>query len=440
MAKGKTYFVCSSCGYESVRWLGKCPNCGAWDSFKEFREQPVVRRDGTVAVAKRLKEIEIRDFKKISTGIYEFDRVLDDGITPSSLILIGGDPGIGKSTLILQVAKALSDKSYKVLYVSGEESLEQVKIRADRLGASSDFLFLLNEQDLSKIKEELERVDPSFLIIDSIQTVFNPDVDQVVGSISQIRECGAELLRVTKEIGITTIIVGHVTKDGSLAGPKTLEHMVDVVLYLEGDRVPSGGNGFNLRILRCSKNRFGTSNEIGIFEMTGNGLKEVTDASTLFITTDHVRRDGISYTVLMEGKRVILVEIQSLVLPTFFAVPQRVATGFDTKRLYMLLAVVEKFAGINLRGMDIFLNVTGGIRIQDSSGDLAVIASIVSSYRKRSLPENSVFVGEVGLGGEIRKVPGITKRIEEAKRLGFTNVYSPLEYNSIEEVLRICLG
>jgi DNA repair protein RadA/Sms len=298
----------------------------------------------------------------------------------------------------------------------------------------------LNEQDLSKIKEELERVDPSFLIIDSIQTVFNPDVDQVVGSISQIRECGAELLRVTKEIGITTIIVGHVTKDGSLAGPKTLEHMVDVVLYLEGDRVPSGGNGFNLRILRCSKNRFGTSNEIGIFEMTGNGLKEVTDASTLFITTDHVRRDGISYTVLMEGKRVILVEIQSLVLPTFFAVPQRVATGFDTKRLYMLLAVVEKFAGINLRGMDIFLNVTGGIRIQDSSGDLAVIASIVSSYRKRSLPENSVFVGEVGLGGEIRKVPGITKRIEEAKRLGFTNVYSPLEYNSIEEVLRICLG
>jgi DNA repair protein RadA/Sms len=430
----KTYFVCSNCGYESVKWLGKCPNCGAWNTFKEFREQNNESRSGVSSIVKKVKEIEITDFKKISTGIYEFDRVVDEGVTPSSLILIGGDPGIGKSTLLMQVAKALSEKKRKVLYVSGEESLEQVKGRAERLQISNDYLYFFNEQDISRVKDAVEDLNPDLLIVDSIQTVYKPELDQVVGSVTQVRECGAELLRVTKERKMTTFIVGHVTKDGTLAGPKTLEHMVDVVLYLEGER------GFNLRILRCTKNRFGTSDEIGIFEMTSEGLAEVSDASTLFISRDHVRKEGISYTVLMEGKRPILVEIQTLVLPTFFPSPQRVATGFDTRRLYMLLAVVEKFAGINLRGMDMFLNVTGGIKIQDSSGDLAVIASIVSSYRKRPLPENSVFIGEVGLGGEVRKVPNILKRIEEAKRLGFINVYSPLEYTNVEEVVKLCLG
>jgi DNA repair protein RadA/Sms len=433
--KSRTYFVCSNCGYESVKWLGRCPNCGQWNTFKEFRDEPAgVKTSSGIERVKKISEIEIKEYRKVPTGIYEFDRVLEEGITPSSLILIGGEPGIGKSTLLLQIAKALTDKGLKVLYVSGEESPEQVKGRAIRVGISSDFLYVIGEQDVSEIKSVVEKIEPFLLIIDSIQTVYKPEIDQAVGSVTQVRECGAEFLRMTKERLMSTIIVGHVTKDGTLAGPKTLEHMVDVVLYLEGEK------GSDLRILRCTKNRYGSSDEIGIFEMTSSGLKEVSDAATLFISKDHVRKEGIAYTVLMEGKRPILVEIQSLVLPTFFPTPQRVTTGFDTKRLYMLLAVVERFTGVNLRGMDIFLNVTGGIRVEDYSADLAVVASVISSYKKRALPDNAVFIGEVGLGGEVRWVANLQRRIEEAKRLGFINVFSPLEFKSVEEVVKLCLG
>uniref|UniRef100_A0A7V3ZYL6 DNA repair protein RadA n=1 Tax=candidate division WOR-3 bacterium TaxID=2052148 RepID=A0A7V3ZYL6_UNCW3 len=433
--KSKSYFVCSNCGYESVKWLGRCPNCGEWDTFKEFRDQPLdSTANSGVHKVRRISEIETKEYAKVPTGIYEFDRVLEEGITPSSLILLGGEPGIGKSTLLLQIAKAITDKGLKVLYVSGEESPEQVKGRASRIGVFSDLLYIIGEQDVFEIKAVVEKIDPFLLIIDSIQTIFKPEVEQVVGSVTQVRECGAELLRLTKERFMSTIIVGHVTKDGTLAGPKTLEHMVDVVLYLEGEK------GSDLRILRCTKNRYGSSDEIGIFEMTSSGLKEVSDSATLFISKDHVRKEGIAYTVLMEGKRPILAEIQSLVLPTFFPSPQRVTTGFDTKRLYMLLAVVERFTGVNLRGMDIFLNVTGGIRIGDSSADLAVVASVISSYKKKALPENAVFIGEVGLGGEVRRVVNLQKRIEEARRLGFINVFSPLEFKSVEEVVKLCLG
>jgi len=433
MAKKGTYYVCSNCGYESLKWLGRCPNCGAWNTFKEFKEEREDRK-GQRVVVKTLDEVESKDYRKVPTGIYEFDRVLDGGIVPSSFILIGGDPGIGKSTLLLEVSKAFAERGLKVLYVSGEESLEQIKLRAERLNCASPNIFFMNEQELERIEEVVEQVSPFLLVIDSIQTIFTSRIDQVVGSVSQVRECGAYLLKLAKEKGITTFIVGHVTKDGTLAGPKTLEHMVDVVLYLEGER------GFNLRILRCTKNRFGSSDEIGIFEMTSQGLKEVQDASTLFITKDHLRNEGIAYTVLMEGKRPILLEIQSLVIPTFFPYPQRVTTGFDLRRLYMLLAVVERYAKVELRGADIFLNITGGFKVNDSSADLAVVVSILSSYKKRPVKENSVFIGEVGLGGEIRKVSNLSKRIEEAKRLGFLNVYSPLEFKTIEEVVKSCFG
>ncbi|MGB9823659.1 MAG: DNA repair protein RadA [Candidatus Hydrothermia bacterium] len=434
MGKTSTYYVCSNCGYTSLKWLGKCPSCGMWDTFKEYKEGAQEKQGKVRMSYTSLKEIKTTDFKKVPTGIYEFDRVLDGGIVPSSFILIGGDPGIGKSTLLLEVSRRFSEKGYKVLYVSGEESLEQVKLRCERLGINSENIYLMNEQDLTRILEAVEEIKPSFAIVDSIQTIFKPEMDQVIGSVSQVRECGAELLRLAKEGGTTVIVVGHVTKDGTLAGPKTLEHMVDVVLYLEGEK------NLNLRILRATKNRFGTTEEIGIFEMTGEGLKEVADASTLFITRDHVRKEGISYTVLLEGKRPLILEIQSLVLPTFFAVPQRVTTGFDTRRLYMLLAVMERFAGVNLRNMDIFLNVTGGIKIMDSSADLAVVASIISSYKKIPLGDNTIFLGEVGLGGEIRMVPGLHKRIEEARRLGFTSIFSPLEYKTLEEVVKLCFG
>ncbi len=434
MAKGSAYFVCTNCGYTSIKWLGKCPSCGMWDTFKEYKESNTGRGETRGISYKLLKEVKTVEFRKVETGIFEFDRVLDGGIVPSSFVLLGGDPGIGKSTLLLEVSRNLASKGFKVLYISGEESLEQVKMRAERLKIDCEGIFFMNEQDIDKIKEAARELHPFMIIVDSIQTVFKPEMDQVIGSVSQVRECGMELLRIAKEDGITVLAVGHVTKDGTLAGPKTLEHMVDVVLYLEGEK------GSDLRILRCTKNRFGSSEEIGIFEMTQEALKEVSDASTLFISREHVRKDGISYTVLLEGKRPLLLEIQSLVLPTFFAVPQRITTGFDTKRLYMLLAVVERFAGINMRSMDIFLNVTGGIKISDSSTDLAVVMSIISSYRKRPLDEHAVFIGEVGLGGEIRKVPGLTKRIEEARRLGFYNIFSPLEYKTVEEVVKICLG
>jgi len=444
--KEKTIFVCSECGYESPRWLGKCPQCGAWNSFREIKIDRKKRWTEEKEEVLSLDKIELTGGERIPTGIEEVDRVLGNGFLKGSIVLIGGDPGIGKSTLVLEIARNLAEKGYKILYVTGEESPEQIKQRAMRLKATNKNILIFPGQDLEEIKEIIKDTSPSFLLVDSIQTVFSSELPQAPGSVSQVRECGLEFLRLTKKKKITTVLIGHVTKDGTLAGPRTLEHMMDVVLYLEGER-KSG-----LRILRSSKNRFGSTEEIGIFEMSEEGLREVKDPSLHFVDLNHGEREGTAYTVLLEGKRPLVVEIQALVSPTPFNIPQRVTTGFDPRRLSMLLAVTEKFTGLMLRSMDIFLNVTGGIKIQDSSADLSVVMAMISSFRKKALPTLSVFLGEVGLGGEIRPVSGLNKRIEEAKRLGFNNIYipsasSPVKgdkrlkvYNNIKEVIESCFG
>jgi len=445
--KEKRVFVCSECGYESPRWLGRCPQCGAWNSFREIKIDRKRRWVEEKEEVLSLDKIELTGGERIPTGINEVDRVLGDGFLKGSIVLIGGDPGIGKSTLLLEIARNLAERGNRILYVTGEESPEQIKQRALRLKATSENILIFPGQDIEEIKETIESTSPSFLLVDSIQTVFSPELPQAPGSVSQVRECGLEFLRLTKRKKITTVLVGHVTKDGTLAGPRTLEHMMDVVLYLEGER-KSG-----LRILRSSKNRFGSTEEIGIFEMGEEGLREVKDPSLHFVDLNSGEREGTAYTVLLEGKRPLVVEMQALVSPSPFNIPQRVTTGFDPRRLSMLLAVTEKFTGLMLRSMDIFLNVTGGIKIQDSSADLSAIMAIISSFRKKALPPLSVFLGEVGLGGEIRPISGLNKRIEEARRLGFNNIYIPSAslsptgedkrlkvYNNIKEVIESCFG
>ncbi len=416
----KSGFVCSECGYSSPKWLGRCPSCGKWDTFKEIRavkgKHSTFERQPTLS----LHDIKIRKGERHKTNIDEFDRVLGGGITKGSLVLLGGEPGIGKSTLILQVAKNLVKQGIKILYVSGEESPYQIKMRADRMGIKDEGVFVLSETDIERIHEETDETSPGLLIIDSIQTMYTPDIDSTAGSVSQVRECTQRLLKIAKNKDLSVFIIGHVTKVGAIAGPRMLEHIVDTVLYLEGDR------NHYFRILRAVKNRFGSTNEIGVFEMEEKGLKQIKDPSMLFIKEEGVCVPGTSISCVLEGSRAFLVEIQALTSPTYYGYPQRVSSGIDQRRLSMLLAILEKKLGIPVSNQDVFLNVVGGLKVEERSCDLAVISSIASSLKDFNISQKLLVLGEVGLTGEVRAVPRIKKRIMEAKKLGFKTAIIPV--------------
>lgn len=435
MAKGSIFF-CQNCGHESSKWLGQCPGCREWNTFVE--EAAPKKSQGSrnrlnreKAVPVTLKEIELKEEERISTGMGELDRVLGGGIVAGSLLLVGGDPGIGKSTLLLQVCKNLADEQHKVLYISGEESLKQIKLRAQRIGEFQDTLSLLCETSLSEIEEIVKARKPEVVIIDSIQTMYNENVSAAPGSVSQVRESTNTLMMLAKTLGIAIFIVGHVTKEGVVAGPRVLEHMVDTVLYFEGDRHAS------YRILRGVKNRFGSTNEIGVFEMQGNGLREVTNPSEFMLNGKPVGASGSVVTCSLEGTRPILVEIQALVSDTSFQIPRRTTVGIDFNRVNLLLAVLEKRAGMQLGGCDAYVNLTGGMRLSEPSIDLAVIAALVSSYRNKVVDEHTIIFGEVGLTGEIRGVAQADVRIKEAEKMGFTRCIVPRSnYDSIMEAAK----
>jgi DNA repair protein RadA/Sms len=423
LAKSKSTFFCQSCGYESAKWLGKCPSCSAWNTFveevivkedttkTEWRQEPV--RTRTVK-AKTLNEIESVPEYRISTPDQELNRVLGGGIVPGSLVLIGGEPGIGKSTLMLQIGLQLKNR---ILYVSGEESEQQIKMRAQRIGYSSEQFFMLSETNTKNIFSSIEALDPDIVIIDSIQTLHSTMLDSTPGSIGQVRQTAGELMKFAKETDTPVFLIGHITKDGMLAGPKVLEHMVDTVLQFEGDR------NLSYRILRTTKNRFGSTSEIGIYEMSGTGLREVSNPSEILISQKDGNISGITIGATIEGNRPLLIEIQSLVSPASYGTPQRTPTGFDHKRLNMLLAVLEKRCGFKMGTQDVFLNMAGGIKVEDPAIDLAICISIISSMEEIPAPEDICFAAEVGLGGELRAVNKIEQRISEAEKLGFREIY-----------------
>ncbi|MDE6236031.1 MAG: DNA repair protein RadA [Muribaculaceae bacterium] len=424
MAKSKILYFCSNCGHESPKWLGKCPNCGEWNTFVEERvsakEAKGNKRRGLVESSRpiRLSEIESLDEPRLPLPSKELNRVLGGGLVAGSLTLIGGEPGIGKSTLLLQ--NILSIRNRTILYVSGEESATQLKLRADRLGKVADNTFILCETSLEGIFTQIENVQPQLLVVDSIQTIASADIESAAGSVSQVRECAAALLRYAKESGVPVILVGHINKDGAIAGPKVLEHIVDTVLQFEGDRQ------YLYRIIRAIKNRFGSTNEIGIYEMVERGLKEVSNPSEMLLSENRDEEmSGITIGVTTEGVRPFLVEIQALVSTAAYGTPQRSVTGFDQRRLNMLLAVLEKRARFRLGQKDVFLNVAGGLKIQDPAMDLAVVAAIMSSNFDVSIPRTTAFIGEVGLSGEIRTVTRIDQRVAEAQKLGFSRVFVP---------------
>ena len=408
-------FYCQECGYKSVKWLGRCPECGAWDSFVEEVEKKTKKqkRSGKKALILRLSQVSYETKKRIKTGIQELDVVLGGGIVPGSLILIGGDPGIGKSTLLTQIASLLTEKGLKVVYVSAEESGQQVRLRAERLEANLDFYFI-SETDLSSVLEEVESISPDLLIVDSIQTVYLPELQGSPGGVSQIRECTNALMRFAKEKDVAVILVGHITKGGAIAGPKVLEHLVDVVLYMEGEKE----TGF--RILRAVKNRFGASSEIGVFVMTEKGLVSHSHYEDLFLGAE----EGAIFCTV-EGTRPILVEAQALVTKSYFSVPRRTAVGFDPIRLSLLVAILEKKLGFRLGNQDIYLKISGGLKIKDPAADLAVAVAIISNYLEKPIPAKTVFIGEIGLGSEIRPVRDIGLRLKEAEKKGFKRAFVP---------------
>ena len=424
MAKAKTVFVCGNCGYESAKWLGKCPACNEWNSFYEEKinnaavssNNPSGKQKS--ATPRKLKEVEGIDATRISTGIGELDRVLGGGLVKGSLVLVGGEPGIGKSTLILQICDKIVGEG-KVLYVSGEESAEQVKIRADRLNINNDDIIFLGETDIDIIQEAILNTNPKLVIIDSIQTMYSEDITSAAGTVSQVREITARIMRICKENSITTIIIGHVTKDGNIAGPRVLEHMVDTVLYLEGERY------FSYRMLRSVKNRFGSTNELGMFEMKNEGMVEITNPSSILISEREDNPAGSVVVASMEGTRPLLIELQALTSASVFGIPKRTANGFDYNRLAVLIAVLEKKAGLALGGQDVYLNVVSGIKIVEPAVDLGVILACSSSYKNVSIPKDVVAIGEVGLTGEVRAVNMIEKRIKEAEKLGFKKCIIP---------------
>jgi len=419
--KKKTFYTCQECGYQSPKWLGKCPDCNRWNSLvEEVVTTPASRaRTSPASSPLRLSEVSGKDEDRTRCSIGEMDRVLGGGIVPGSFILIGGDPGIGKSTLLLQCVMRLATFG-TALYVSAEESARQVKIRAERLGATPENLFLLAETSLEAILDHVERLKPDFLVVDSIQTIYTSSVESATGSVSQVRECAGLLMQHAKKSAIPTFIVGHVTKDGSLAGPRTLEHMVDTVLYFEGER------GHNYRILRAVKNRFGSTNEIGVFEMKENGLNEVPNPSEIFLAERPEGAPGSVVVPSMEGTRPIMIELQALVSGTSFGTPRRTTIGIDHNRVSLLVAVLEKKVGLSLLSQDVFINVAGGVRLDEPAIDLGVIGALASSHLNRPVNSGTVLFGEVGLAGEVRAVTQPELRIREAQRLGFERCILPV--------------
>ncbi len=420
MAKARTYYFCQECGYQSSSWLGRCPECGKWNTFVEevVKAESTKRKTGST-IAKstpvRIQEVTYSETKRIPTHCTEFDRVLGGGIVPGSLLLLGGEPGIGKSTLLLQTALAINDR--KLLYVSGEESEQQIRMRADRIGIASESCYVVSETVTQRIFEHIDAVQPDLLIVDSIQTVTTEDVDSPAGSVSQIRQCTTEFQHYAKTTGVPVLLIGHITKDGTLAGPKVMEHIVDAVLQFEGDR------NYGFRILRALKNRFGSTAEIGIFEMRGSGLREVSNPSALLLSHRDEELSGTAVAATLEGARPMFVEVQSLVSSAVYGTPQRNANGFDMRRMNMLLAVLEKRCGFKLGAKDVFLNMAGGMRVSDPALDLAVACSILSSNVDIPVPPRYCFAAEVGLSGEVRPVSRIENRVSEADRLGFEKIF-----------------
>lgn len=428
MAKGKkTVFFCQNCGHEESKWLGQCPACKEWNTFVE--EKVTVSRGSTSAASEAGKErvskvvtlssVSVEEDERIRTGIAELDRVLGGGIVQGSLVLVGGDPGIGKSTLLLQVCQRLSDAGKNVLYISGEESGKQIKLRANRMGTFSEHLYLLCETNLELIRQTIERQKPDMVVIDSIQTMYNEEVSSAPGSVSQVRESTNILMQLAKGMNISIFIVGHVTKEGTVAGPRVLEHMVDTVLYFEGDRHAS------YRILRGVKNRFGSTNEIGVFEMRKEGLVEVENPSEFMLSGRPEHASGSVVACAMEGTRPILMEIQALVCRSNFGMPRRTAAGLDYNRVNLLMAVLEKRAGLPLSNYDAYVNIAGGIRMNEPAADLGIVMAIASSYKSRPVPEDAIVFGEVGLSGEVRAVTMPEQRVAEARKLGFKTCIIP---------------
>ncbi|MGH7803784.1 MAG: DNA repair protein RadA, partial [Candidatus Binatia bacterium] len=423
MARDRTLFACQNCGYQTPKWMGRCPDCGQWETLVEERIAAATPRLGPVAaeeLPQLLSEVAADAESRRETGIGELDRVLGGGLVKGSVILIGGDPGIGKSTLLLQGASALGARGERVLYVSGEESPQQIRMRADRLGLAADQIYVLCETSLATIVERAEALEPSILAIDSIQTVFSSELTSAPGSIGQVRESAARFVAFAKRTGAACFLVGHVTKEGSLAGPRVLEHMVDTVLYFEGDR------GHAFRVLRAVKNRFGSTNEIGVFEMKEAGLQAVANPSELFLAERPLGVAGSVVVAAMEGTRPILVEIQALVTPSAFGTPRRTTLGIEPGRVALLTAVLEKKVGLQLTGQDVFVNVAGGFRIDEPAADLATIVAVASSFLDRAIDPRTLVVGEVGLAGEVRGVGQVEARVREAEKMGFERALLPM--------------
>ena len=428
MAKEKTIYLCSACGYESAKWMGKCPGCNAWNTLEEQAPQAqqapakaIKQRPGTGAQALRLEEISEENAARTSTGIGELDRVLGGGVVEGALMLVGGDPGIGKSTLLLQASENLAKNGARVLYISGEESARQIKMRARRLGVASRNLLVLSENALDAAERRWEELAPDFMVIDSIQTMYRPDMASAPGSVSQVRECASLLMRMAKTTGCAVFLVGHVTKEGAIAGPRVLEHMVDVVLYFEGDRQ------HEYRILRAVKNRFGSVNELGLFEMHENGMAEVENPSEMLLSERARNVPGSCVLPAIEGSRPMLVDVQSLTLQTAYGTPRRTTNGFDAGRLALLLAVLEKRAGVALLGQDVYVNVAGGLELSEPAADLALCAAVASSVRETCIPGDWAVMGEVGLAGEVRAITQAERRLAECARLGFHTCVLPRE-------------
>ena len=429
MAKEKTVYCCTACGYETARWMGKCPDCGAWNTLEEQapkaqQEVParaIKQRPGTGAQALRLDEIPEESAERTSTGIGEFDRVLGGGVVEGSLTLVGGDPGVGKSTLLLQASEHLTKGGRRVLYVSGEESARQIKMRARRLGVQSPDLLILSENAMDAAERRWEELSPDFMIIDSIQTMYRPDMSSAPGSVSQVRECASLLMRMAKTTGCAVFLVGHVTKEGAIAGPRVLEHMVDVVLYFEGDVK------HEYRILRAVKNRFGSVNELGLFQMRETGMEPIENPSEALLSERAQGVPGSCVHCAIEGTRPMLVDVQALALQTAYGSPRRTTNGFDNGRLALLLAVLEKRAGVTLLSQDVYVNVVGGLELTEPAADLSLCAAVASSVRDARVPPEWAVMGEVGLAGEIRAISQAERRLSECARLGFTTCVIPRE-------------
>ena len=430
MAKAKSIHVCSACGYESPRWYGRCPACEAWNSLEETmaassealpRQKEKKQRGGTGAQVLSIRDIEADDQMHQPTGMEELDRVLGGGIVEGSLTLLGGEPGVGKSTLLLQIGSMLAQAGKTVLYISGEESARQIKLRAKRVGAGHEDLLVLAENAMDEIEDKLEKTAPDLVIVDSIQTMYRPEMASAPGSVSQVRECASLFMRYAKTNGCAIFLVGHVTKDGSIAGPRVLEHMVDVVLYFEGDYQRE------YRLLRAVKNRYGSVNELGIFEMTGEGMRAVDGASELLLSQRAKDASGSVVFCGMEGTRPVLMDIQALVAQSFYSSPKRTVNGMDQGRVALLLAVLEKRAGLRLYNQDVYLNVAGGMSLNEPAADLAVCLAVASSLWDSALPMDLAAMGEVGLAGEVRSIPQLERRMAECKRLGFTKIMCPAD-------------